>query len=185
MMDNDVTPAVPMEALKAQGIAAFRQGNLPAAEEAFDQALSVLQLGDDRAGQAEMLVNLGVVHIQSRRFEQSEKELTRALEIFRVLGRRSEEAQVLGNLGTLYERAGKSERARPNYQAAASIFGELGEKENQQATLAALTRLQVGQHQWLQSLFTYEQMLATGQKLTLKQRVFRWLFKLVSKLMRW
>jgi tetratricopeptide (TPR) repeat protein len=132
-----------------------------------------------------MLVNLGVVHLQTKRYDQSEKELLRALDAFRSLGRRSEEAQALGNLGTLYEKAGKPARAQESYQGAVTIFGELGEKENQQATLGALTRLQMGQNQWLQSLFTYEKMAALGQKLTLKQRIFRWFFKIVSKLMRW
>ena len=171
--------------LKEQGLAAFRAGDFQSAEEAFDHVLEAHTQAGDEAGQAEMLVNLGVVHMQTRRFEQSEKELTRAGAIFQRLGRRSEEAQSLGNLGTLYERAGKPKQAADHYQRAVTIFGELGEKENQQATLGALTRLQVGQRNFLQSLFTYEQALAAGQKLTLKQRFFRWLFRIVRRLMRW
>jgi len=174
-----------VEPLKQQGLAAFRAGDFPVAEEAFDRALQAYGQARDEAGQAEMLVNLGVVHIQTRQYKQSEKELTRAGGIFQRLGRRSEEAQVLGNLGTLYERSGKAAQAADHYQRAALIFADLGETANQQATLGALTRLQVGQHHWLQSLFIYEQTLASGGKLTLKQRVFRWLFKIVSRLMRW
>lgn len=177
--------AADVEALKSRGIAAFRSGAWAQAEEAFDEALGLCEEAGDRAGVGEMLVNLGVVHVQLKRYEQAEKGLQRALELFRALGRRSEEAQALGNLGTLYERSGRPERAAEHYRTAAGIFGELGEKENQQATLGALTRLQVERRNWLQSLFTYEQMLAAGQKWTWKQRIFRWLFKLVSKLMRW
>jgi len=184
-MSDSASMMVQADILKAQGIAAFRQGDLQAAAETFERALSLAEEDDDRACEAEMRVNLGVVHLQAKRYEQSEKELTRALEIFRGLGRRSEEAQALGNLGTLYERAGKAERAAEHYQSAAAIFGDLGEAENQQATLAALTRLQMGRRKWLQSLFTYEQALANGKKLTLKQRLFRWLFKVMSGLMRW
>lgn len=171
--------------LKEMGLQAFRSGDLQAAEEAFDRALETYAAADDTAGQAEMQVNLGVIHVQNKRYDQAEKELTLALDAFRSLSRRSEEAQVLGNLGMLYARMGDKEQAADYYRRAAEIFEELGEKENLQATLGALTQLQVSDKKWMQSLFTYEQMIANGEKLTFKQRVFTWLFRIVSKLMNW
>jgi len=172
------------EQLKEQGLQAFRSGDVQAAEDAFDQALHAFAAEDNAVGQAEMLVNLGVIHIQIQAFPQAEKELNRALETFQSMSKRSEEAQVLGNLGTLSERAGNKEGAIAYYRQAIEIFEELGEKENLQATLGALTQLQVTERKWLQSLFTYEKMIASGQKLTFKQRMFRWLFRIFSKLMK-
>ena len=170
--------------LKELGLDAFRSGDIQAAEETFDRALNAYATTNDAIGQAEMLVNLGVIHIQNTEYEQAEKELTRALETFRSLSLRSEEAQALGNLGKLHERTGDKEDAAGYYRQAVEIFEELGEQENLQATLGALTQLQVSDRKWMQSLFTYEKMIASGEKLTFKQRVFTWLFRIVSKLMK-
>lgn len=170
--------------LKEQGLQAFRDGDLQGAEEAFDQALGAFTSQSEAVGQAEMLVNLGVIHIQTRAYDQAGEELSRALDAFRSLGKRSEEAQVLGNLGKLHERAGDKEQAAVYYRQAIEIFQELDEKEDLQATLGALTQLQVTERKWLQSLFTYEKMIASGKKLTLKQRFFMWLFRILSKAMK-
>lgn len=183
-MDERIVPANEIEALKAAGVEAFRRGDYQSAEDAFRRALAHFESAGDTAGRAEMQVNLGVLALQRGDYAGAERLLLEALEAFRRLGRRSEEAQVLGNLGTLYERRGQAGRASEYYRQAVTIFEELGEQENAQVTLAALTRLQVTHRKWLESLFTYERMLAAGQKLTLKQRVFRWLFRIMSRLMR-
>jgi len=183
-MSEGTLPAADIEAWKSAGVDAFRRGDYQAAEEAFQQALAQCERMGDEAGQAEMRVNLGVLAIQRGEYTSAERLLQEALEAFRRLGRRSEEAQVLGNLGTLYERRGQAGRASEYYRQAVTMFEELGERENAQATLAALTRLQVTHRKWLESLFTYERMLAAGQKLTFKQRLFRWLFRIMSRLMR-
>lgn len=173
-----------IEALKSAGVEAFRSGDFQTAEDAFARALTYYESAGDEAGQGEMRVNLGVLALQRGDYAGAEGLLREALTMFRKLGRRSEEAQTLGNLGTLYERLGQAGRASEYYRQAVTIFEELGERENAQATLAALTRLQVTHHRWVESLFTYERMLAAGQRLTFKQRVFRWLFRIISRLMR-
>lgn len=183
-MDERIVPASEVEALKSAGVEAFRRGDYPSAEDAFRRALAHFENAGDTAGRAEMQVNLGVLAIQRGDYAGAERLLLEALETFRRLGRRSEEAQVLGNLGSMYERRGQAGRASEYYRQAAAVFEELGERENAQVTLAALTRLQVTHHRWLESLFTYERMLAAGQKLTFKQRIFRWLFRIMSRLMR-
>lgn len=171
------------EELKEQGITAFRAGDLDGAESAFGRALELYRSVGDAPAAAEMQVNMGVILMQRGDFGPAKEMLLSALKVFREAGRRSEEAQVLGNLGALFERAGDSSQAEQYFRQAVDIFRELGDQENEQLTLAALTRVQVSHRKWLQSLFTYEQMIQAGQKLTFKQRVFRWLFRLLSKLM--
>ncbi len=183
-MDERIVPASEIEVLKSEGVEAFRRGDYQSAEDAFQRALAHFEHAGDTAGRAEMQVNLGVLAIQRGDYVGAERLLLEALEAFRRLGRRSEEAQVLGNLGSMYERRGQAGRASKYYRQAAAIFEELGERENARVTLAALTRLQVTHHRWLESLFTYERMLAAGQRLTFKQRIFRWLFRIMSRLMR-
>ncbi|MGQ9517719.1 MAG: tetratricopeptide repeat protein [Anaerolineae bacterium] len=183
-MGEHTPPTSEIEALKSAGVEAFRRGDWQTAENAFLGALTHYESVGDEAGQGEMRVNLGVLAIQRGDYAGAEGLLLEALATFRKLGRRSEEAQTLGNLGTLYERRGQAGQAAGYYRQAVTIFEELGERENAQATLAALTRLQVTHHRWLESLFTYERMLAAGQKLSFKQRMFRWLFRIMSRLMR-
>jgi tetratricopeptide (TPR) repeat protein len=99
--------------LLVAGQAQERTGNPAAALNYFERALPIFREVGDRAGQANTLSNIGVVHRRRRDWQVARHYYERALPIFRDVRDRAGQAATLNNIGMAALRSGgRAGRAR-------------------------------------------------------------------------
>jgi tetratricopeptide (TPR) repeat protein len=169
--------------LKEEGLRLFREGDYAEAIARFETARRLFSEAGDAAQAGEMLNNVGLCHRAQKHWGQAQEALEAALAEFRTLGDRSREAQALGNLGALAESQGDRKRAAELYEQAAAIFQELGDEENRAFTLKSLSTLQMKQGRHLEALASMDSSLSAAPKLSVTQRVLRWLLQWPMKML--
>jgi tetratricopeptide (TPR) repeat protein len=165
-----------------KGVQLFRTGEYEEAVAALQTAQQLYQEEGDRQAVAEVLNDLGVVYRMKGDLPAAMQSLSQARELFAELGARKFEAQALGNLGNLHEAGKEMERAAALYKEAAALFQEAAEPQLAFETWRALSRLRLGQGQWLAALVAYDTALSCLPHPSLGQRLLRWLLRLPLKL---
>jgi DNA-binding SARP family transcriptional activator/tetratricopeptide (TPR) repeat protein len=122
-------------------------------------ALAVAQRIGDRAAQAQILHNLGVVHWRQGNYAQTLVCDQKSLAIFRELGDRQGQAASLGNLGVAHEEQGRYEQALACYQESLDSFRELGDRRGQGVILNNLGMVHEKQGRYEQALVCHEASL--------------------------
>lgn len=89
-------------------------------------ALALLQMLDDRFGQAVTWDSLGYIHQHRDDLPQAVTSYQHAIEIFSEVGDRLNEATTRNRLGDSFQAAGKLDEARCEWRQAVAIFEELG-----------------------------------------------------------
>ena len=161
------------ESLKEEGIKLFRFGEYDTAASCFDEAHALYVEADSTRGQAEMLNNLGAVHIQKEHWDEAAEAFKEAQAIFESLEDKDGQAQTLGNLGTMYRHQGDKEVAVEHLKQAASLFHETADAGKEAATLRVISRIRLGQARWFEALHFYDLSLSCVQRPGLKQRILR------------
>ncbi|MGP3968091.1 ATP-binding protein [Streptomyces sp. 6N223] len=100
--------------------------------------LAVRRLGDERAGEAELLDRIGKANAQSHRHGESLAHHRQAVAIRRELGDRLGEAMSLNALGLAHLRGRHLEEGAAAFEEALRAFRELGDDRWQATTLANL-----------------------------------------------
>lgn len=113
------------------GTAYYFQGSHEQALSDYVQARRVYEQLNDRAGEVDVLNEIGTLEKKNGHLDNSEKSLTRALEISKELADSSRVANSLNNLGHCYEMKGALDRAMKLYRESTVI------KERQKEWFAA------------------------------------------------
>ena len=137
----------------------------PEWERLLQPALEVARALGDRHGEAQTLVNLGLVYADQGRWEEAIACYEKALETFRALGDRHGEAKTLMGLGNVYQLQGRWEEAIACYEKALEIFHELGDRHGEGATLTNLGLVYADQGRWEEAIANYEKALETFRTL--------------------
>ncbi|HET9141463.1 tetratricopeptide repeat protein, partial [Actinophytocola sp.] len=111
-------------------------------------ALAAARSTGDRAGEAQALTNLGLVHRLLGQYGPATERLTRALELHRLSGDQAGAARTLSNLGIVADRLGAHAAAKTHLEQALTAYRELGNRHGIAAVLTNLGGLcgSVGQH---------------------------------------
>jgi tetratricopeptide (TPR) repeat protein len=168
--------------LHLKGVQHFHAAEYEEAIEALQAARQLYQDAGERQNVAEVLNDLGVVCRKKGDLPQAAQSLHQARAIFAELGARKFEAQALGNLGNLHQAGGEMEQAATLYKEAATLFQDANEPQLAFETWRALSRLRMGQGRWLAALAAYDTGLSCLPRLSLGQRILRWLLQLPLKL---
>ncbi len=148
------------ESLREEGLRLYGQGDYEAAASIFKEAEGLFAEAGDLRGQGEMLNNLGVLHLQARRWAEAQKAFERANEKFISAEDNLGRAQTLGNLGELFRRRGQQEEAVDSLKEAANLLREVGEQKKEAKTLELISRIRLEQRKWLEALHFYDLSLA-------------------------
>ncbi len=122
---GETTPALAVAWHNADALAALEQGQINAAQQAFETAFSLAR-SQGLAGQSVALqVNAGLLLARQRRFTEAQVLWGDALEIFERLGDRRGQATCLGNLAAAASSQGRAEQADELNTRALALFREL------------------------------------------------------------
>ena len=114
-------------ALSGLGISARRRGERVRASGLFDLALGARRVAGDKAGEAQDLANLGLLHFQERQFDLAERFYGAARRIAKEVGDEGVIAQVLGYVGNLERARGQTEEALEALAHAREMHAALGD----------------------------------------------------------
>lgn len=120
-----------------------RRGDLPAAENAFHQALNVYHRISDRPGEANCLWSLGNFYTGLGKLPGAEIALQQALNIYRQLNDRLGEANCLLSLGDIYAHRHDLPAAEIALQQVLNIYRQLKYPRGEAIVLARQSRLRL------------------------------------------
>ena len=145
--------------LFGQGTQQYQAGDLPAALDAWQQALEIYQSNNLREKAAITLNNLGIAHRSLGQYQAAMDVLQQALAIVRDIGDRSGEAMALNNLGNVQNSLGNYQPAIELYEQNLTIAREIGDPRSEASALGNLGLVYdtLGQHQ--QALEFHQQTL--------------------------
>ncbi|MDP8938376.1 MAG: tetratricopeptide repeat protein, partial [Actinomycetota bacterium] len=137
-----VTPgrsgALQAKVLNWMGIVAQRQGDYPAALEAYDRSLAIRRRLNDPLGIAASLCGLGNVAALRGDLDVARARYRECLAIGRELGEDQVVAAAVANLGWVADTAGDTAGARALYDEALAVRRRLGDVHGEAMALAAL-----------------------------------------------
>jgi DNA-binding SARP family transcriptional activator/tetratricopeptide (TPR) repeat protein len=118
-------------------------GKVDEATRYLQEALGILESIGGGPGLAEVLANLGRIHLKSGRFDEAIAGLTEAHRLYLGRGQLLGQAVVLRELGEAQHRVGAADQARESLEAALALFRQLkdeAEVEETRSLLAAPAR---------------------------------------------
>ena len=166
-----------------EAVSLFQQGQYRDALARFETAVSLCAAQGDKAGQAEMLNNIGVVHRILKQYQAAATALQQAAEIFAELNDLNHQGQTLGNLGDLYAAQRQREDAARAYSNAAALFAQCNDGSKQSQVLRALSLLKIRQGQWVAAMLHMNQSLEVKPRRSPADWLLRFLLRLVIALM--
>jgi tetratricopeptide (TPR) repeat protein len=169
--------------LKEQGLAFFRQEQLPEAAERFAQAASAYERQGQPLESAEARNNLGVVRLAQQDWPGALAAVEGTPEIFAAAGDRLRQAQAIANLANAYDGAGHLDQAGERYEQAIDMFTELGENETRAACWKALSGVQLKQDKKFQAMASMQAGLKLAPKLSAREKTLKGLLDQAFKLM--
>jgi len=107
-------------------------------KEVGNKILSNLKRLQDQLGEADTLMVLGVVAVQTGNLEEARSKYEKALAIYQNIGYKRGEANTLWELGDLIMLLGDLDEARSKYEKALAIYQNIGENLGEANTLMHL-----------------------------------------------
>jgi DNA-binding SARP family transcriptional activator len=102
--------------------------HIPEAVTIYSQALDAARRTGDRAAEATVLIDIGMVEGQQGRLDQGADRYWQALALFRAAGDRAGEARALGTIGIDEMQRGRYEQAAGHQREAAAIWRDIGDR---------------------------------------------------------
>lgn len=168
--------------LAREGEAAFRQGDYATASERFAAAERAYRAQGDALMAAEMANNRSVALLQAGDAQGAYDAVRDTVALFAQHGDRRRQALALGNRAAALAALGEHQAAEKDYLASEALLDELGEAE-----LLAAVRQQVAQLH-LRMGRPADALIDTSialehRPLTFREKVLRWLLKVVYRLL--
>lgn len=123
----DVDDFTRSRALDGLAVLLWRQGDLPAAAAAVEQAIALKNTIGDRAGLALAWVHRGLVHFSNLELDEAEHAYREGLAHYRALGDQVGATVALHNLGNLAVQRGDHAGAVKPYEECLALYEETGD----------------------------------------------------------
>ena len=162
----------------------WEAGNHKKAAEGFKTALDFYKDQKDEYNAAEMANNLCVAYLQIGKKKEALELVNGTDIIFEEHNDFQKQAIALANQAEALEALKQYPQAVTLYQKSADLFKQIGQDDFASYVLKSLALLQVKQGKQLEGIFAMEQSLNSKGKLTVWQRIYRWLLKIPFKLVR-
>jgi CHAT domain-containing protein/tetratricopeptide (TPR) repeat protein len=131
----------------------------------WQQCLIIYQDIHDRQGEADSLVNLGIVYASLGEYEKVLDLQQQSLVIYREIGDRQGEAKSLGNLGNDYYFLAQYKEAFAFYEKSLAICREIGDRQGEAAALVNLGNAYNSLGQYELAIAKNEESLAVSREI--------------------
>lgn len=168
--------------LKEKGLSLVREGQLDEALACFEAAAEAHAADSNKAGQAEMHNNIGVIYRMQRNWTAAEESLLRAESGFRALDDNLRRAQVLGNLGDVYASKHENTAAARYYSDASEQFAKVGDGEQQYRVLRTFSIMRIRQRNWQEAIDLMSRALEARPRRSFIQQLTYPLLRLARRL---
>ena len=156
--------ADPCLASNQEGYRLYVQARYAEALQRFEWALACFREVGDRAGEGNVLSNIGRVYYGQGRYGEALDYYQQALAIRREVGDRANEGTTLNNIGGVYHDQGRYGEALDYYQQALAIRREVGDRAGEGITLNNIGLVYRHQGWYGEALDYYQQALAIGRE---------------------
>lgn len=156
---------VAADQLFQQGIEQFQGGQVAAALQSWQQALTIYRSVKDRQREGIALANLGAAEAVTGNYRQAIEYLQPFLTIARETGDMSGEGKALGNLGIAFHALGDNGKAIEYDQQSLSIARSLGDAPGELIALSRLGAVYADLGAQNQAIAYYKQSLAVARKI--------------------
>jgi tetratricopeptide (TPR) repeat protein len=170
------------ESLEKEATAAFKAGQLDLAVETFRAARDAYEQDGDDLKAAEMSNNESVTLLKADRPQEALEAVRGTQEVFLAAGDERRAALAWGNIAAALESCGDLASAEDAYRQATALFANLDDDEARAYTHQALSRLQIRQGRAIEAVTTMQAGLETDHRLSLRNRIMRFLLRLPSRL---
>jgi CHAT domain-containing protein/tetratricopeptide (TPR) repeat protein len=145
-----------------EGRQLYQQGTVEAKRSAivkFEEALKLYREAGDRAEEAVLLNNIGLVYSALGEQQKALEYYSQSLPLLRAVGDRSLEATTLTNIGLVYSALGEQQKALEYYSQSLPLWRAVGDRRGEATTLTSigLVYSQLGEQQ--KALEYYSQSL--------------------------
>lgn len=148
------------DGLRILGELADMQGNYAVALDLYQQSLLIARTLQRPLSVAQLLVSIGLSHIQLGAFDEADKNFREALSMQRVVGDRLNIAITLGNLGYVALLKQDYDRAEAHVLESLKIKQEIGSPIAQAVTLISLSEIATARQDYGQALQHLKQSIA-------------------------
>jgi len=173
-----------IEALVSEAKKAWQAGKHKIAADGFYTAYQFYQDQNDEYNAAEMANNLCVAYLQIGKKREALELVNGTDEIFKKYNDPEKQAIALANQAETLETLKQYQQAITCYQKSAEIFKEIGQDDHASYVLKSLALLQIKQGKQLEGIFAMEDSLNSKGKLSIWQRIYRWLLQIPFKLIK-
>lgn len=153
-----------VRARNGAGLLVMQLADYPAARGCFEAALAESREIGDRAGEADSLRNLGILHSDLKRLDEARALHEGALEIWRSLGDRQGMASALANLGLVAIHQEQFDRARELLTDSLAITRSLGNEASAANTLNTLGMLAYRRLDYIAAAEAFRESLEIDRK---------------------
>jgi CHAT domain-containing protein/Tfp pilus assembly protein PilF len=145
-----------------EGRQLYQQGTVEAKRSAivkFEEALKLYREAGDRAEEAVLLNNIGLVYSALGEQQKALEYYSQSLPLLRAVGDRSLEATTLTNIGLVYSALGEQQKALEYYSQSLPLWRAVGDRRGEATTLTSIGSVysQLGEQQ--KALEYYSQSL--------------------------
>ncbi len=171
------------EAPQAAAAAAtlYREGNYARAAEAYEVAQAAYQEAGALLLAAEMANNRAVALMHLDDYTAALDILQDTPELFEEAGDWQRAGQAHGNLASALEGLGQHAAAEQGYRRALVLFERAGDGDGRSHTAKSLSQLQLKQGHAVEAVATMQGGLEGSARLSLRDRILRWLLRLPSR----
>ena len=135
---DDSSQLIYADALRIKGLGLFQQGHTVQAAKYLEQALDTYIRLNEVTSIPLLLMETGVMYIETGEFLKAQNSYQKALEFWRQSGNLNGQAEVLNNLGVLYHKHGDYERAGQMLEQGLLCAREGGHKPGEAVILISL-----------------------------------------------
>jgi tetratricopeptide (TPR) repeat protein len=170
-------------ALKEEGLDLFHRGERDEALDVFEKAAQAYAGEGDKAGEAEMRNNMGVIYRFKREWPQALDALRDAETGFREAGDRKRQGQVMGNTGDLCASMRKYDEAAKAYSESSELLAAEGEGDLQGQVLRAYSLMRLRQRRWIEAIDLMAFSIDVRDHPSVSQRLLSYLLQFARKLL--
>jgi CHAT domain-containing protein len=153
------------EVVLGRGTLAFLQGDYPAANAHFLEALKQAQTNHQPYIESKALGSLGLATMYQEHFDEAIDWYTRSLALSRFLNARAITAKTLGNMGWCYHRMGDQEKALSLSLEAKNAATQLGVEKDEMLWMRNIGTFEYSQRAYAAAETDYLEALALARKL--------------------
>ncbi len=171
------------EAISEQAKRAYKEGKYQLAGDLFQKAEDACNAAEKPLDAAEMANNRSVALLQAGDAHGALAACLDTDKVFSRAGDTRREGLALGNQAAAYKELGHKKESLRLFKQSAECLEKAGDRDNLAVVLNTSATLEMESGDQIGAMSSMLDAMRLAEKLTWRQKIMRWLFSLVAKLM--